>query len=702
MFGRISIFSWQQGRLLVPGCLFILYLAWFVFATGWYEPATLVIQGQTVDPAAVVTVQWDSGAGYNSYEQEQFRFLPIRSAPDKPFRIVLAGSGKNQVSRGSSIVLDEIRIDDHGLPIPAKALHQVRNKRGAGWFFKSADSRIALTVPGREQISLLLKTNGRSGILRVSIDGQDSYHDLYRGNWAALHTWLRFWLLDEQGNFALAAPVPRYRVDSLRINAGNSTVLSSLHLKTRTGRLIELPLPEKQADGQFILPDPNQSLKHYFYPGRFLQQLIFALLMSWLSCALWQLIRRYGGLRLFFVGRELRMFWMFFSGAAVVYSGYLLLFWPGIMSVDSLNIWRAAWLPDVMINDHPALNILWYTFLLHLWNNVAVVPVSHILLLSLLIGMVFNFCHRQGVRLRWLLPCYFLLLGSLPIGLYNLNLWKDIPFALLVVFWGLVPGWFFLRRQEGRLQLTVSQGAGLLLLFLALILIRHNGLVYLFALPILFLVLRLVRVSRKMLITGGIGIVCLTLLVLFPPKSMKSASYFHDLSQTYLQQLLADSPGSRIRQSTLRYTRLLDLKKNKQESDLWHYYLGDRYAHTFLRQAGWNDAHPYYSPTEALFPGLRAKAMQLYWKSMEYPWVYCSWNPFWLLYLFPLSIVLCRWLPLSAIFSSVILVQVSALLLFVDTVNWRYYYFVLLGGYFLLPVILLDLHRLRLSNQMES
>lgn len=43
-----------------------------------------------------------------------------------------------------------------------------------------------------------------------------------------------------------------------------------------------------------------------------------------------------------------------------------------------------------------------------------------------------------------------------------------------------------------------------------------------------------------------------------------------------------------------------------------------------------------------------------------------------------------------AIFSVVILAQVITLLVFVGATNWRYYYFVLMGGYFLLPVALLD------------
>ncbi len=85
--------------------------------------------------------------------------------------------------------------------------------------------------------------------------------------------------------------------------------------------------------------------------------------------------------------------------------------------------------------------------------------------------------------------------------------------------------------------------------------------------------------------------------------------------------------------------------------------------------------------------------MKMYRASLEYPWLYFSWYPFIFLYLFPLCILFYRRLPRSAVFSTIILVQAAALLLFVGTLNWRYYYFMLVGGYFLLPVLLVDLYR---------
>ncbi len=213
--------------------------------------------------------------------------------------------------------------------------------------------------------------------------------------------------------------------------------------------------------------------------------------------------------------------------------------------------------------------------------------------------------------------------------------------------------------------------------------------------PLLFFSLGLVRVPKVLFAVGCIAGAGLLYLVIFPPAGIKGGSYFQDLSRSYLQQIESESPVKRVVHVVTSYPRLLDIKKNQEESDFWHYYLGDRYAYWFLREAGWYDAFAYMPPEEHPFPKLRSSALQIYAMSLEYPWLYFSWYPFWLLYLFPLSILFYRWLPLSAIYSTVILVQVFALLFFVGTVNWRYYYFVLLGGYFLLPIWLLDLYHLK-------
>ncbi len=118
-----------------------------------------------------------------------------------------------------------------------------------------------------------------------------------------------------------------------------------------------------------------------------------------------------------------------------------------------------------------------------------IVPITQILVI--LSSHRSSFCRRpnRSVPCSLLLPCLLLLLASVPIGLYNVTLWKDVPFALLVVFWGIVLVYFYDRTRAGasgpRGGLNIGTAVLLLLSFTALLTIRYNGLVYLLIVPLL-------------------------------------------------------------------------------------------------------------------------------------------------------------------------------------------------------------------------
>src|SRR4030042_7083724 len=78
-------------------------------------------------------------------------------------------------------------------------------------------------------------------------------------------------------------------------------------------------------------------------------------------------------------------------------------------------------------------------------------------------------------------------------------------------------------------------------------------------------------------------------------------------------------------------------------------------------------------------------------KSTSEPLVYFTWDPFYLLFVFPICF-LSRLFPLTAAYGYVVLSQVLILLwvLGPGNYNWRYYYFLLVSLYFLIPVIALD------------
>ncbi|MCW5208291.1 hypothetical protein VU11_06530 [Desulfobulbus sp. US2] len=111
MFNKSFHFSSSLSWLLHPILLFFFFFAYFFFGTGWYEPARLIIKGSAPATDAVLGLQWDSGNGYNAYEQERFSFLPFRGSSDTPLEIALSGgSEKNDLSKNSRVVLTEIRL----------------------------------------------------------------------------------------------------------------------------------------------------------------------------------------------------------------------------------------------------------------------------------------------------------------------------------------------------------------------------------------------------------------------------------------------------------------------------------------------------------------------------------------------------------------------------------------------------------------
>lgn len=682
--------------------LFAAILIFFVLHSVWYEPARLVMSGVADTVDATIRVEWDSGAGFNPYEKVDFHFTPKKRGDDSnTLAVVIAGNDEHsQLSVRNKAVLTEIRVDGRGLHIPKSAIENVRYVRGSGWFLDSSSSKIKLDVKALERIQFSFKTSARSGIADISIDGTKSSHDLYRSNWEILFSHLNFWLLDDENKFTVSLDFPRYFIETLKIDGTGISRVTSLYLLTKKRRT-ELNYHTDES-GNIIIDNPNGVLKRYYHPAYFPFQILFALITLWGLFFVRRQFRKYQGVWDIFLNEKRWVFWSYFAGALVVYGVAVAAFWPGVMSVDSLNIWRAALLPETMINNHPVINEIWYMFFQQIWNNIAIIPIAQVVLLSLLIAATYFFIFRQGVRWEVLIPGYLLLLFSLPVALYNVTLWKDVPFALLIVFWALSSAYFYYIKRKGESpKLTVYKILPLPFLFLSLLTFRHNGLIYLVILPLLFICLKLMRFSRKILAAGLLAAVMLLYLVIFPPSYIKGGSYFHDLSSSYLKQIKKESVSQRLVDGVKGYPRILDIRKNHKESDFWHYYLADRFAYHFLSDVGWNDVYKYIGKEVNPFPELRSFVTYLYKKSLDYPWVYVSWYPFILPYLFILSIILFRWMPLSAIYSVVILSQVFALLIIVGTHNWRYYYFFLIGGYFLIPVILLDLH-CRKSHKIES
>ncbi|WP_446008217.1 hypothetical protein [Candidatus Electrothrix sp.] len=626
----------------------------------------------------------------NTYEQRVFRpaFQPLDEQYNN--RVTIGATGRMlSASLSRQVVCTAIVID--GEPFDLKKLKEYGTYSNGELHF-NGEQQASFTVRAKSHIGFRFRTNNHSGIAFVAVNGAVKEHDLYIANEAAKFKQFDYWLLGPDGSFSVEMPLPRYPVHELEILSGYpekpvQLIAAEIHGKEKVIDLLEGQQPLL---GKIRFRDVLQGMRSFFHPVQFCWQILFALLSAWLLVSLIQRVYKTGELRNLFFAEKRYVFWVMFGSGIAVFGTWLAAFWPGVMSVDSLKIWRAAVLPDVFTNDHPFMNVILYKYLYHIWNDPAVVPVVQILLVVLLMSWFGFWLYQQGMPGMVLAFWFLFILCSVPIALYNLMLWKDIPFALLVVFWACLLTKLYRERRQGCLQWTWQRIFSLVLLGLSLVLIRHNGLVYLVVLPLLFLVLGLVPVKKvltgfvALLLAGGVVFIGLHLA-----GKTAGTGFFSQKIRNYTGQLSLEGMAKDASWTMQKYMGVLNINQKEQKWDKFHYYFHDRYAWRFLQHSGWWDVYPYKKDT-VQFPRLRKVAMQIYKKSYQEPWVRFSWNPVWLLGLLPILTLLFWWFPHTAILGTMLLAG-SLPLVYLRIFNWRYYYFLYVGLLFLPAFASLDL-----------
>ena len=125
----------------------------------------------------------------------------------------------------------------------------------------------------------------------------------------------------------------------------------------------------------------------------------------------------------------------------------LLVFWPGIMTNDSVAMWEQTL--DGQYSDwQSAFYSILLTGLVHIWYSPAVVSVMQVVLFSFLVAWGLGVLHNEGTPeiILWLIS---LLFATLPFNnLYSVTLWRDIPYAIAVLWLVILLLKLFLSKGE--------------------------------------------------------------------------------------------------------------------------------------------------------------------------------------------------------------------------------------------------------------
>ena len=198
----------------------------------------------------------------------------------------------------------------------------------------------------------------------------------------------------------------------------------------------------------------------------------------------------------------------------IIYSVWLIAFWPGATSNDSYA--TLSEIQNLQLNDwHPYIYSIYLLALMSIWNGVEAIAIFQILVTSIAGAFIFYYCMCKKVNKFYLLPFIILFITSIPIGNYNLILWKDVPFSLAILIFSLLIFVLGIKKAEVNNYLSLDSLfiLPLMLLISALLHMRHNGILLGIMAPILLINFFNLKSKIKILKYFLLTILCLFIVL---------------------------------------------------------------------------------------------------------------------------------------------------------------------------------------------
>lgn len=153
---------------------------------------------------------------------------------------------------------------------------------------------------------------------------------------------------------------------------------------------------------------------------------------------------------------------------------YLLGFYPGIMTADSLAQWDQ--MNTFQLSDwHPVMHTLFNYLITRVWYSPAAIVLVQITMISLTFGYAMLVFYRLGVNKKILILLSILFSVFPPVGLMSICLWKDIPYSIMISLMTILLLDLYYRGST-RLNKPLFI-AVLILCSFGILFFRHNGII---------------------------------------------------------------------------------------------------------------------------------------------------------------------------------------------------------------------------------
>jgi len=427
-----------------------------------------------------------------------------------------------------------------------------------------------------------------------------------------------------------------------------------------------------------------------------------------------------------------KFFWLLFSISFLYFFSWLLGQWPGAMSIDSFNQWSQ--IKSLSFDSgHPYMNQMLYLYLTQFADTPAVVGLFHIIVVSGLSSYIYYYLYKKGLNLYYILPFYVLLHLIPTVALFNLLIWKDIVFAILVAFWGFLIYVMVMRKKEGKTNhLSLKKIVVLSLLLTAVCIFRHNGIIFIVFIPAIIAINRVFKLEQ-FLAFFLISLVSLLFFRFILPETMdwqkdkgvERPDYMREMYEKRIETLFtimeiekvnfnkaqfidipADSDTLRYEeQSVLNVDRVSKLTVDMIECLIYPkelYFNALEYNQYRLREN--HITHKWwlkFSDVQKLHIEPVIELLYTIQSNIIKVIIYPKLTPLFFNNLVPMIIVMIALIyfrrnPATASFAFIIFIQFFALVLIgVVSRNFRYIYFLYFSSFFMLPMLILECKKIK-------
>lgn len=202
------------------------------------------------------------------------------------------------------------------------------------------------------------------------------------------------------------------------------------------------------------------------------------------------------------------------------FSLWIMAFWPANMSPDSMTFWAQA-TSSKFDNLHPYLFSLFIKFLNIFWHSPVTLIVFQTLFFCSIVSYFFQYLLKRGASKSLVYPSFVALLLFVPIGLYNTTFWNDVIYTYLI----LLVSFLFVKNsfdaKEGK-AISTATLVTLIALVTAIAAFRYNGIVYLFIIPVIYYIYKLLNIRKAFMFL--VAVLFLFGLQALPIKSLLKVS----------------------------------------------------------------------------------------------------------------------------------------------------------------------------------